>query len=44
VVFRFKFAADLLAGPEKMMKAEKIGNAVILAGAGSVRAAIRCRR
>jgi predicted DNA-binding protein with PD1-like motif len=37
LVFRFKFNTDLLAGLEKMVKAEKIKNAVILAGAGSVR-------
>ena len=37
VVLRFKFGVDLLAGIEKMVKQEKIRNAVILAGAGSVR-------
>jgi predicted DNA-binding protein with PD1-like motif len=37
VIFRFKFDADLLAGIEKMVKQEKIRNAVILSGAGSVR-------
>jgi predicted DNA-binding protein with PD1-like motif len=37
VVLRFKFGADLLAGLEKMVAREKIKNAVILAGAGSVR-------
>ncbi len=37
LVLRFKFDADLLAGIEKMVKQEKIRNAVILAGAGSVR-------
>src|SRR5258708_1830317 len=37
VILRFKFDADLLAGIEKMVKQEKIRNAVILAGAGSVR-------
>src|ERR1700678_3240756 len=37
VVLRFKFDSDLLAGIEKMVKQEKIRNAVILAGAGSVR-------
>jgi predicted DNA-binding protein with PD1-like motif len=37
VVLRFKYQADLLAGIEKMVKEEKIRNAVILAGAGSVR-------
>ncbi|MGI8989802.1 MAG: PPC domain-containing DNA-binding protein [Bryobacteraceae bacterium] len=36
VVLRFKFDTDLLAGIEKMVKLEKIKNAVILAGAGSV--------
>jgi predicted DNA-binding protein with PD1-like motif len=37
VVFRFKFDTDLLAGMEKMVKQEKIKNAVILAAMGSVR-------
>jgi predicted DNA-binding protein with PD1-like motif len=37
LVFRFKYGADLLAGMEKMVKQHKIKNAVILAGAGSVR-------
>jgi uncharacterized protein len=37
VILRFKFDADLLAGIETMVKQEKIRNAVILAGAGSVR-------
>jgi predicted DNA-binding protein with PD1-like motif len=37
LVLRFKFDTDLLAGLEKMVKQEKIRNAVILAGAGSVR-------
>lgn len=37
LVLRFKFDADLLAGIEKMVKQEKIRNAVILAAAGSVR-------
>lgn len=37
LILRFKFDADLLAGIEKMVKQEKISNAVILAGAGSVR-------
>jgi predicted DNA-binding protein with PD1-like motif len=37
LVLRFKFDTDLLAGMEKMVKQEKIRNAVILAGAGSVR-------
>ena len=37
VVLRFKYQTDLLAGLEKMVKEQKIRNAVILAGAGSVR-------
>jgi predicted DNA-binding protein with PD1-like motif len=37
VVLRFKYMADLLAGIEKAVKDEKIQNAVILSGAGSVR-------
>jgi len=37
LIFRFKYQADLLAGMEKMVKENKIRNAVILAGAGSVR-------
>jgi uncharacterized protein len=37
VVLRFKFGADLLAGLEKMIAQEKIKNAVILSGFGSVR-------
>ena len=37
VILRFKFNTDLLAGFEKMVKQEKIRNAVILSGAGSVR-------
>jgi predicted DNA-binding protein with PD1-like motif len=37
VVLRFKFDTDLLAGLEKMVKQEKIRNAVILSGMGSVR-------
>jgi predicted DNA-binding protein with PD1-like motif len=37
VVLRFKYQTDLLAGLEKAVKDEKIRNAVILAGAGSVR-------
>lgn len=37
VVLRFKFDTDLLVGIEKMVKQEKIRNAVILAAAGSVR-------
>jgi predicted DNA-binding protein with PD1-like motif len=37
LIFRFKYQADLLAGMEKMVKENKIRNAVILSGAGSVR-------
>lgn len=37
LVLRFKYDTDLLAGLEKMVTQEKIRNAVILAGAGSVR-------
>jgi predicted DNA-binding protein with PD1-like motif len=37
VVLRFKFGADLLAGMEKIVADEKIKNAVVLSGAGSVR-------
>jgi predicted DNA-binding protein with PD1-like motif len=37
LVLRFKYQADLLAGIESMVKQQKIRNAVILAGAGSVR-------
>lgn len=37
VVFRFKTDADLLAGMEKMIRQEKIKNAVILSGAGSLK-------
>ena len=37
ITLRFKFGADLLAGLEKMVAQQKIKNAVILAGAGSVR-------
>ena len=37
LILRFKFNSDLLAGMEKMVKQEKIRNAVILAGIGSVR-------
>ena len=36
VVLRFKYQTDLLAGLEKMVKEQKIDNAVILAGAGSL--------
>jgi predicted DNA-binding protein with PD1-like motif len=37
VVLRFKYEADLLAGMEAMVKREKIRNAVILSGIGSVK-------
>jgi predicted DNA-binding protein with PD1-like motif len=37
VVLRFKFDTDLLAGLERMVKEQKIRNAVILSGIGSVR-------
>jgi len=37
VVLRFKYETDLLAGLEDMVAKEKIRNAVILAGTGSVR-------
>jgi predicted DNA-binding protein with PD1-like motif len=37
VILRFKFGSDLLAGFEKMVKQEKIRNAVILSAMGSVR-------
>jgi len=37
VVLRFKYNTDLLAGLEKMVKEQKIRNAVILSGIGSVR-------
>ena len=37
IVLRFKFDTDLLAGLQKMVKQEKISNAIILSGAGSVR-------
>jgi len=37
VVLRFKYQSDLLAGLEQMVKAQRIQNAVILAGIGSVR-------
>jgi predicted DNA-binding protein with PD1-like motif len=37
LVLRFKYQADLLAGLERMVKEQKIHNAVILAGIGSVR-------
>ena len=37
VVLRFKFDTDLLAGLEKMVKEQKIKNAVFLSGIGSLR-------
>lgn len=37
LVLRFKYQADLLAGFEKMVKENKVRNAVILSGIGSVR-------
>ena len=37
VILRFKFDTDLLDGMERMVRQEKIRNAVILAAAGSVR-------
>lgn len=37
VVLRFKHQADLLAGMEKVIQEQKIKNAVILSGVGSVR-------
>ncbi len=37
VTLRFKFDTDLLAGMQKIVKQERIRNAVILSGAGSVR-------
>jgi predicted DNA-binding protein with PD1-like motif len=37
LVLRFKYNTDLLGGIEKMVKQEKIRNAVILSGAGGVR-------
>ena len=37
VVLRFKYDTDLLAGLERMVKEQKIRNAVILSAAGSVR-------
>jgi uncharacterized protein len=37
VTLRFKFNTDLLAGMERMVKQEKIRNAVVLSGIGSVR-------
>lgn len=37
LVLRFKYDADLLAGIERIVKEQKIKNAVILSGIGSVR-------
>ena len=37
LVLRFKYQADLLAGLERMVKENKVRNAVILSGIGSVR-------
>lgn len=37
ITLRFKFGTDMLAGLEKIVAQQKIKNAVILAGAGSVR-------
>src|SRR6266851_5223653 len=37
LVLRFKYNVDLLAAMEKMVKQEKIRNAVVLSGIGSVR-------
>jgi len=37
VILRFKYNVDLLSGLESMVKQEKIRNAVILSGIGSVR-------
>src|SRR5260370_40475046 len=37
LVLRFKYDVDLLGGIEKIVKEEKIRNAVVLSGAGSVR-------
>jgi len=37
VTLRFKFGTDLLAGMEKIVARQKIQNAVIISGAGSVR-------
>jgi uncharacterized protein len=37
LVLRFKYDTDLLAGLEKMVRENQVRNAVILAGAGSVR-------
>ncbi len=37
LIFRFKYQADLLSGLQQMVQQNKIKNAVILSGAGSVR-------
>jgi predicted DNA-binding protein with PD1-like motif len=37
IVLRFKFDTDILAGLQKMVKQQKISNAIILSGFGSVR-------
>ena len=37
VILRFKYQADLLAGFEKMVAEQKVRNAVILSGVGSLR-------
>jgi hypothetical protein len=37
LIFRFKYQVDLLAGMEQLVKENKIRNAAILSGAGSVR-------
>lgn len=37
VILRFKFGTDLLAGLQRMVKEQKIRNAIILSGFGSVR-------
>lgn len=37
LILRFKYQTDLLAGLERMVREHKVRNAVILAGAGSVR-------
>jgi predicted DNA-binding protein with PD1-like motif len=37
LIFRLKYDADLLAGIERLVKENKVKNAVILSGAGSVR-------
>lgn len=37
VIFRFKYQTDLVAGMEKLIREQRIRNAVILSGVGSVR-------